>query len=49
MQAQVNASVGHADTGVQCEYVVCDDYDADNFFSQFQVVKNTVSGHGFFV
>ena len=50
MQAQVNTSVGPADSGLtKCEYIVCDDYDADHFISQFHIVKNAVSGHGFVV
>jgi len=50
MQAVVNTSADHADAGViKCEYVVCDEYDADHFLSQFQIVKNAISGHGFVI
>lgn len=50
MQARVNTPVGRADSGVmKCEYTVCDDCDASHFFSQFCIVKNTVSGHGFVI
>jgi len=48
MQAEANALLGHSDVDViKYEFIVFDDCDADHFFSQFCVLKNLTSGHGF--
>lgn len=50
MQAQANASLAHSDTAdMKCEFTVHDDCDATHFFSQFCIVKNISSGHGFVI
>jgi len=50
MQTEVNSSLSRSDTGaVKFDFVVYDDYDARHFVSQFRIVKNISSGHGFVV
>jgi len=50
MLVQEDASLAHSVTAdVKCEFTACDDYEARHFFSQFRIVKNISSGHGFVI
>jgi len=50
MQLHEHASSHSSDTAdIKYEFVVHEHYDASHFFSQFRIVKNISSGHGFVI
>jgi len=50
MQAQADTTLGQSDTAVvKHEFVVPHDYNAQHFLSQFRVIKNISSRHGFVI